>query len=247
MKKAITIKTQLIIFLACFAVFLAARDQDPSFILAELIAAASAAVCDAIFSFLKDKKLAVTESSLISGLIIGYVLASDNPWHVFVFASLAAICSKHLIRAAHRHIFNPAALGIFLSVVIFGAATQWKGTYLWYVLAPAGLYFTYRIRKLEVLAGYAVSSFALFGPQAVIEGRSLVSVFGYFSYFFIFIMLIEPLTSPARSSGKWIFGIGVGIAVFILTGMGVRFDAELVSLLILNFATLGLNKLHALR
>ena len=245
--KSISIKTQLIIFLASFAVFLAAKDRDHVFIFAALIAVATAAACDGFFNLFRNKKFVITESSLITGLIIGYVLSSDNPWWVFVFSSLAAISSKHIIRLYHKHIFNPAAFGIFLSTIVFGAATQWKGTYLWYILAPAGLYFTYRIRKLELLAGYALSSFVLFGSQAVIGGRCPLSVFGYFSYFFIFIMLIEPLTSPLKSSGKLIFGIGVGVIIFILTGIGVRFDVELASLLILNLAVPGLNGLYTLR
>ena len=243
MKKPISIKTQLIIFLASFAVFLAATSRDYIFILAVIVAVVTAAACDAVFDFFKNKKFVITESSLISGLIIGYVLASDGPWWIFVFASVAAILSKHLIRTSRKHIFNPAALGIFASIILFSSSTQWKGTYSWYIIVPFGLYFVYKIRKLELLGAYAFASLSLFGGQALIQHVPLQNIAGYFNYFFIFIMLIEPQTTPIKLRGKLIFGIGVGALIFILTEWGVRFDAELASLLVLNLATQLLNKL----
>ncbi len=245
MKKIPPIKLQLIIFLSCYAAYLAVKDKDVRFIIMSIVAAAAAAGAEAAFTFLKDRKFALSQSAVISGLIIGYVIASDNPWWVFVFAGLAAICSKRIIRASGRHIFNPAAFGILLNTLLFAAYTQWKGTYGWYILIPAGLYFTYKIRKLEVLAGYAVSSLVLFGAQALIQRVPLADIFGYFSYFFICIMLIEPQTSPLKRRGKLIFGAGVGILVFILTGAGAKFDVELGSLLALNLAVPLLNKLTA--
>jgi Na+-translocating ferredoxin:NAD+ oxidoreductase RnfD subunit len=242
MLKKSSIKLQLIIFLSCFAVYLAVRDKDPAFIIATLIAVAAAAACDAVIGFFKNKKFVITESSLISGLIIGYVLASDSPWWVFVFASAAAILSKHLLRTPRKHIFNPAAFGIFASILLFSSSTQWRGTYSWYIIVPAGLYFVYKIRKLELLGGYAFASLTLFAGQALIQHVPLQNIAGYFNYFFIFIMLIEPQTTPIKPRGKVIFGIGVGALIFILTGWGVRFDAELASLLALNLATPVLNK-----
>jgi Na+-translocating ferredoxin:NAD+ oxidoreductase RnfD subunit len=244
MLKKISIKLQLAIFLSCFALYLSVKDQDAAFIVTTLIAVAAAAGADAAIGFFKNRKFIITESSLVTGLIIGYVLASDSPWWIFVFASAAAIASKHIIRTPRKHLFNPAALGIFASILLFSSSTQWKGTYSWYIIVPAGLYFVYRIRKLELLAGYALASIALFVGQAIIQHLPLQNIAGYFNYFFIFIMLIEPQTTPIKSRGKVLFGIGVGALVFILTEMGVRFDAELASLLILNLATPLLNKLN---
>ena len=63
------------------------------------------------------------------------------------------------------------------------------------------------------------------------------------SYFFIFIMLIEPKTTPLRPKGKVIFGVAVAALIFILTQLGVRFDVELSSLLALNLFVPLLNKI----
>lgn len=242
-----SIKTQLIIFLCAFALYLSFKDKDAAFLLTTLIAVISAMVIESVILFFKDRKLSISDSSIISGLIIGYVLYCDNPWWIFLLASLLAICSKHLIRINKKHLFNPAALGIFLATILFGASTQWKGTYLWYILMPFGIYFVYKINKLEVIIGYGLAAFTLFGIQAVMRKTPLLNTFGYLSYFYIFIMLIEPKTTPIKSLGKLIFGAGVAVLIFVLTEIGVRFDAEVCALLIFNLAVPLLNKLPDFR
>ncbi len=238
-----SIKTQLIIFLCGFALYLSFKDKDAAFLLTTFIAVVSAMAIELVTMFFQSKKFRLTDSSIISGLIIGFVLSPDNsPW-IFVLAAFFAISSKRLIRLEKKHLFNPAAFGIFLSVILFGASTQWKGTYMWYILMPFGAYFIFKIRKLEVLIGYAISALGLFGAQALMQKAPLLNIFGYLSYFFIFIMMIEPKTTPIKPAGKFIFGVGVAALIFILTQFGVRFDAELCGLLILNLSVPLLNKI----
>lgn len=238
-----SIKIQLIIFLCGFALYLSFRDKDAVFLLTTLIAVISAIGLESAFLFLRNKKIIVTDSSVISGLIVGHVLYSGNPWWIFLSASLLAICSKQLIHFNKRHLFNPAAFGIFMTIILFGASTQWRGTYMWYILLPFGLYFISKIQKLEVLIGYGLTALGLLGIQAVTQKTPLFNVFGYLSYFYIFIMMIEPKTTPIKKRGKFIFGVGVAALIFILTELGVRFDAELCALLLFNLAVPLLNKL----
>ncbi len=242
-----SIKTQLIIFLCGFALYLSFRDKDAVFLLTTFIAVISAIGAESAFLFLRNKKITVTGSSIISGLIVGYVLSSGNPWWIFLLASLLAICSKHLLHIQKKHLFNPAAFGIFMTVIFFGASTQWKGTYMWYILMLFGFYFVYKINKLEVIIGYGLAFLALFGIQAIMQKIPLLNIFGYLSYFYIFIMLIEPKTTPIKPLGKLIFGTGVAVLIFILTETGVRFDAELCALLVFNLSTPLLNKLPDFR
>lgn len=241
--KSFSIKTKLIIFLAGFAVFLSAKDRDTAFLFTLIIALVSAIIIDSTFSYFKNKKLALSESSIISALIIGFVLSSDNPWWVITLASLFAISSKYLIRFNKKHIFNPAAFGIFSSILLFGANTQWKGTFLWYILLPIGLYFTYKIRKLELIIGYLITALGAFGVQALLNKVSLINIFGYLSYFYVFIMLIEPKTTPVKPLAKFIFGIGAAGLIFTFIQAQARFDSELAALLILNLFVPLLNKI----
>ncbi len=237
-----SIKTQLIIFLVAFAIFLSVRDKYIAFLLNAFIAVISVVGFESFILYLKDKKIALTESSIITGLIIGYVLSNGQPWWLFSLASLFAIGSKHLIRIDNKHLFNPAAFGIFLTIILFGATTQWRGTYIWYILLPLGMYFINKIKRRELLLSYGLTALILFGIQAILQKVPLSNIFGYFNYFFIFVMLIEPRTTPIKPLGKTLFGISAATLIFILTQLGVKFDAELCSLLILNISVPLLNK-----
>jgi len=238
-----SVKTQLIIYLLAFALFLSFRDKNFAFLGTAMICLIAACALDSFILYLKTKTLQLTESSAITGLIIGYVLAADEPWWIFALAAILAILSKHIIRFQKRHIFNPAAFGLFLTLIIFGASTEWKGTYVWYIVAPAGAYFAYKVRKIELLAAYFLTAIILFGTQALLNRVSLAGVFGYLSYFYIFVMAVEPKTTPVKLPGKYLFGACLAALIFILTQIGARFDVELLSLLAMNVATPFLNKI----
>ncbi|MEI6832214.1 MAG: RnfABCDGE type electron transport complex subunit D [Candidatus Omnitrophota bacterium] len=240
-----SIKTQLIFYLICFALFLAIKDKDISFLFTVFMAVISALAIESFILYLKNKAFQITESSVITGLIIGFVFSGDEVWWKFVFASALAIFSKHLIRFQKKHIFNPAAFGIFLSTILLGASTQWKGTYLWYIVVPFGIYFIYKLKKTGVLIGYALISLLLFGSQAIFQKVSFWNIFGYLSYFYIFVMVIEPQTTPLKTMGKYLFGAGTAALIFILTETGVKFDVELFSLLAMNITVSLLNKLSS--
>jgi Na+-transporting NADH:ubiquinone oxidoreductase subunit NqrB len=109
-----SVKTQLILYLVCIAVFLAIKDKDrdPVFLLAALTAVISALTVEAFLLYLKTKTLHVTKSAIITGLIVGYVVSSDEALWKIALAAVLAILSKHLIRFNKHHIFNPAAFGI---------------------------------------------------------------------------------------------------------------------------------------
>ena len=243
MLKIKSIKTQLIIYLICFAIFLSFKNKDTLFLTTIIVALFSALLVESTILYFRTKVFQVTESSIITGLIVGHVLSSDLSWWLVILTSSIAISSKYLIRIKNKQIFNPAAFGIFLITFFFGATTGWSGTYLWYILVPFGIYFAYKIKKTEVVVGYAIVSLLLFGIQAFFQKISLWNIFGYFSYFYIFVMVIEPKTTPVNLIGKYFFGIGVGIAIFISTQIGLRFDVELVSLLVMNAMVPLLNKL----
>ncbi|MCX5704824.1 MAG: RnfABCDGE type electron transport complex subunit D [Candidatus Omnitrophica bacterium] len=236
-----SIKIQLIIFLACFAAYSYLIDKQSAFIFTLCLSVAAASGTESLLLYFRSKKFQVTQSSLISGLIVGTVLSADNRWWVIVLAAVFAIASKHLLRINSKHVFNPAAFGIFLSIILLGAFTQWRGVYLWYILVPFGIYFVYKIQKLEILAGFVLVFFVLFGIQVFIRKGPIWNILGYLNYFYLFIMLIEPKTTPSKQVGKVIFGAGTAVFIFVLTEMGVRFDVELCSLLILNALTPMLN------
>lgn len=244
----VSLKSQFIIFLTSVLLFLAFSNNNWELIYTGFIAVFSALILDAIFLSLKNKKFALSESAVISGLIITFVLASDNAKWIFIVAPVIAILVKRIIRFNHKHIFNPAAFGILAVMLIFKAQTQWLGTNLWFIFLPCGIYFIWNYRKFEILYGYLLGYLLTFGIYILlIEKSSLLTILNYFSYFFIFVMLIEPKTTPITILGKYLFGFGVAFLTFIFTITKFPLDIDICSLLIFNLLTPFFNKLSVLR
>ena len=229
-----SVKTQLILFLTVFAGWLAVSSADRSFLPALGVALVSAVATETVVRFRKTRRWTVSESSVITGLIVGLVIYSRDPWYVPAAAAVVGIVSKWVLRLRGRQVFNPAAFGILTVTVLLSASTQWLGTYQWPVLVPAGLYFAYRLRRLPLLAAYAVTALGIFAVQAAGQGVPLAQIFGYLSYFFIAIMLIEPRTTPRPWAGQVAFGAGVAAGIFALTELGAGLDVELAALLTAN-------------
>jgi Na+-translocating ferredoxin:NAD+ oxidoreductase RnfD subunit len=242
-----SIKVQLNLFLAAFAVLLCLRDPDFAMITGFFLAILFSVFFEGAFLYFKTEKFQVTDSAITSGLIIGYVLSTGSPWWMFLSVAAFAVGLKHILRFHGKNLLNPAALGIFLAVLLLKGTTEWKGSYDWYVLIPAGLYIIHKIKKMEILGGYFAISLLLFIPQALAQGSSLLNIPGYFNFFFIFIMLIEPKTTPATRWPKIVFGAGAALLVFLLTEWGFRYEPELFALLVLNALVPLLNKIPDLK
>jgi Na+-translocating ferredoxin:NAD+ oxidoreductase RnfD subunit len=246
-KKKLNIKIQLIVFLTVLASFLIVKNKNIAFLYAILISVISCLSTDVILNYIKKKQKVLTSSSIITGLIIGYVLASDTGWLILMVTSFIAIASKHFIQMNNRHIFNPAGFGIVVSMLVFKAQTQWYGTYFWYLFIPVGLYFAYKIRKLELVFSYLIVSILLFGMQFIMNEIPVINIVWMLSYFFIFIMLIEPKTTPHSFAGKIVFGIGVVLISFLLTKIRLSLDVQLAGLLVLNIFIVLINKIPKLK
>jgi len=238
-----SIKVQINLCLAAFALFLYVKEPRLGLIVGFWWAILFSVLFDVTVLYFKTRKFQITDSALTSGLILGFVFSAESPWWMFLAVAAFTIGFKYAVRFRGKNLLNPAALGIFLAVLLLKGYTEWKGAYAWYILLPAGLYIVTKIRKAEIVLGYFGMSLLLFIPQALRQGAPLTDIPGYFNYFFIFIMLIEPKTTPATLWPKVLFGAGVALLVFWLTEWGFRYEPELFALLILNALGPVLNKI----
>lgn len=242
-----SIKVQLNLFLAAFALFLFLKEPGFPFLAGLSMGIIFSVLIEALFLYVKTRKFQITASAITSGFIIGFVLSSGSAWWIFLIVALFTVGLKHVIQFHKKNLLNPAACGLFLAVLLLKAYTEWKGAYVWYLLVPAGFYLVYKIKKTELVLSYFLMSFLLFVPQALAQGTPPWEVFGYFNYFFIFIMLIEPKTTPAQRWPKIIFGSGVALLVFLLTEWGFPYEPELFALLVFNAFVPWINKISDLK
>lgn len=194
------------------------------------------------------------ESSYITGLILALIF-SPMPivgnLGLLTFLGLAASASKYLLVWKGSHIFNPAALAAVAAAILLGnGASWWVGSiYLLPVVLVGGLYGAYKNNRghlaFSFLAAYAVFFMVqslLGGADPAAAGETLWRTLLYSPLlFFVFVMLVEPLTSPARQTQRIYFGVITALAAVALPELmpGVPYTLEL-SLLAGNvFAALG--------
>jgi len=168
------------------------------------------------------------ESSIITALILTLVIGPvslPGEWVVVVVTSLAAMVSKYLFVQRKSHIFNPAAIGMFVSMIVLGyPATWWVGSELMLPTVFAGGVLVVRktrrfhlvVSFLGVYVGLLVLDILLARGGGFSQLGNLVQNLVLFSpiFFFSFVMLIEPLTAPQTHGRRLYFGSFVGAVLF---------------------------------
>ncbi len=236
------IKTYMIIFLLFLAVAGIYAQKDYINLPLQIFAAVfTAASLDSALGYLKSKKFNISSSSVITGLIVGMVLASGQSILYYILAASFAIISKHLIKFKNKHIFNPANIGLLLTSFIFGASVGWWHVNAWLVIIP-GIFIAFKIKRLHLIISYLSVITALLVVYSLYKQGEVFDYFPIINLYFVFVMLIEPKTSPIKLAKGIIFGSVVGLVGFLLYVMHPTLDYLLVSLAVgnlLNFLGKG--------
>lgn len=170
-------------------------------------------------------------SAIITGLIIGTVSVNAPVFGTFI-AAVIAVLSKFVIRWRGSHIFNPAVFGVVVTQVLnpaahggssmaHGASQVVQGfgpggfTVSMY-LVPLLLFANWRARKLWVSIPFLIASALLFYFTGLASFKSLnvQDIFKFLElvpYYFAFIIVSEPKTSPWAKNEQIAFGIGIAI------------------------------------
>lgn len=232
--------TATLVFLALVAGY--ALNQIPTnLVLAVLLAA----IIDVLLKKrLLGKAFEFPKSAIITGLIIGSVAPINAPPVVILVAVVAALFSKFVIRVKGTHIFNPAAFGILVALPLFGLIDQWWPA-MHYTLAgyPITLSFllifaNHKANKLRISIPFLVVGGVLLYLIGIftIPTPSLTSVLGFLAalpYFFGFVMVSEPKTTPSLPRQQVAFGVGVAVLMSILLFYGFNY-ALFIALLVCN-------------
>jgi Na+-translocating ferredoxin:NAD+ oxidoreductase RnfD subunit len=180
-----------------------------------LAAVVTACATDLIATALLGRRLAWPSSALLSGAIVGFVLAPDTPLLVTAWVAALATCSKYVLRTPRGHIFNPAALALVASIPLFATGQSWWGAggdLAWpfvALLLLGGVFVVDRINKFPLVLSFAAVYFAGFTLVGLVAPTAAAEMFRapfvQATLFLGFFMLTDPPTSPGRHSEQvWI-------------------------------------------
>lgn len=202
-----------VLLLAAIGIFF-----DVSYAPQLLVSLLTTLLLDLAINRVRGRTFYLSKSAAISGLLIGSILHSV-PLYIFVFAGAAAIFSKHLVTIKNSTAFNPAAVGILLSVLLFSVSDTWWSSGQKIPVIILGLLVAWKISKLRLSLSFLMASFILAFLWALpfqgLTPANLQSSFNSLPLFLAFFMLTEPKTTPFRKQHFW--GPLFALAVFALS------------------------------
>jgi Na+-translocating ferredoxin:NAD+ oxidoreductase RnfD subunit len=197
-------------------------------IINSVIAIVVALAFDYLYCWLMNRKSS-RDGTTITALIISLILSFTSSWFVVAGTVVLAILSKHLLVYKKKPIFNPAALGLFLSVIIFQSGQSWWGAFgdlpIWTIifLLIGGYLVTERINKFPQVFAFLGTFFVLLFFMGLLNigdaSDALRPPFINAALFFGFFMLTDPPTSPAKVKNQVVFGILTAVSGTIVYGI----------------------------
>jgi Na+-translocating ferredoxin:NAD+ oxidoreductase RnfD subunit len=167
---------------------------------------------------------------------------SMKGWYIFAGTSAVALLSKYVIRVRGSHVFNPSNIGLVLCFLLLGSERSDPLALWWGPLSPAlvlalvlivvgGFLILRRLHLLEIAIGFWIAFAAGIGVLAAsghtmtaawhvgpIEGRQFwwLLVSSPEILVFLFFMITDPKTTPASSTGRRVYAVGVGLLATLL-------------------------------
>ncbi len=208
---------------------------SPVFVLTSVIIVS---VLDLLLAFLKSKikkpdkggipfMKKIPKSGIVSGLIIGLLIEPSaltvQSLLPVILGAFLAIFLKNIIKIKGDHIFNPANLGLLLTVIILGSTgyLSWWGAGPAWLVPLFGLFLVYRLKRLNPAASFLITYFILFTLLDVANGKLSANTFNQFYsgtfFFFGFIMVQEPVTAPRGKRARLFGGVLAALFSFIFT------------------------------
>lgn len=186
------------------------------------------------------------ESFYITAFILALIITPVEPASLtglgfLIWAAVWSMAAKYILAIGKKHVFNPAAFAVALtSLTIAQSATWWVGGNL--ALLPlvllGGLLITRKIQRFDLIwsfFGAALITIALFAPQGDIWSNVWSSIVHSPLFFFAFIMLTEPLTTPATRGWRMAYGALTGILFAPFVHVGPLYSTPELALLAGNF------------
>ncbi len=162
-----------------------------------------------------------TESVYITAFILALIITPVMPMNAagilfLAWAAVLAMASKYVFAIDKKHIFNPAAFGVAVTLLAFGeAASWWAGgnlALMAFVIAGGALV----VRKIQrfdlalTFMAFALASdvvtHAGFSPLMTIQDALVHTPL----FFFASIMITEPLTTPPTRGLRLVYAAIVG-------------------------------------
>ena len=166
------------------------------------------------------KVAANVESVYISALILALIITpiqSFNDLWFLGWAAVLAMASKYIIAINRKHIFNPVAFAVAVTYFTLNHSASWwvgNAPMLPFVLL-GGILVLRKIERSDLVYSFLITSVAIslmvsiFGGGNPLSALSKIILYSPL-FFFAFLILTEPLTTPPTKKLRIFYGLLVG-------------------------------------
>lgn len=157
-------------------------------------------------------------SSVVTGLLIGLILdPTGGAYPLVVACAIASLTKQFIGKGPHRHVFNPAAIGLVVSSVATGGIISWWAAAWGYIpssIIVIGMVIALRqLHRLWLPLLFLATYFLIFLVSSSPTAAAVLTIDGTVLLFAL-VMLPEPMTSVLF--GRWRYLWGVLVAMFVL-------------------------------
>ena len=160
------------------------------------------------------------ESVYISALILALIitpLQSFNDLWFLGWSAVLAMASKYIIAIDRKHIFNPIAFAAALTYFTLNRSASWwvgNAPMLPFVLI-GGILVVRKIGRSDLVLGFLITPVAASLGLSIYAGGDWIGALQKFFlysplFFFAFLILTEPLTTPPTRKSRIGYGLLVG-------------------------------------
>ncbi|MDO8664889.1 MAG: RnfABCDGE type electron transport complex subunit D [Candidatus Liptonbacteria bacterium] len=182
------------------------------------------------------------ESVYITALILALIIDPVAPSEIakisfLIWAAVWAMASKYILAGNRKHLFNPAAFAVALTAITINqSASWWAGGNLPLMLfiVLGGFLVARKVQRFHLIFAFLAAGLAmtvltgdLNNPFSTLEKALLHAPF----FFFAFVMLTEPLTTPPTRALRIIYGAVVGLLFAPAIHLGTIYSTPELSLL----------------
>jgi ferredoxin-NADP reductase len=180
-------------------------------------------------------------SALILALIITPIKSFGDLWFLF-WAAVLAMSSKYILAINRKHIFNPIALAVALTYYTLNQSASWwvgNAAMLPFVLV-GGILVVRKIGRSDLVFSFLIATVATSLVLSLFGGGNLIGdmqkiIFLSPLFFFAFLILTEPLTTPPTHRSRVVYGILVGFLFSPQIHFGGFYITPELAILIGNF------------
>ncbi len=237
-------------FLFCVSFLLSIFNLLPysplNLIISALVILVVSWLTNATFAYLY-KAPANIESVYITAFILFFIISPVESggytqflW-MAIFSSVAAMVSKYLLAISKKHIFNPAAIAVVLAPFIISQSASWwvADIHLLPFVLIGGLLIVKKIKRFDLVLGFFVAALATIAATNWVAGTDILNAWWItllYSpiYFFAFIMLTEPQTTPPTKWLRVTYGALVGFLFAPLLNFGSIYSTPELALVMGN-------------